>query len=795
MMSIGRSGEFNPELIQQLQSKLPPYLQERWNRKVFQLRRNKDRESRLTDFIQFVSDETLILSDPLFSRGAIGELNKPSDSNSKSKFSSYSTVLKERMCICCKKPWHDLEKCYKYTSMELGGRRKFIYQNRLCFCCLKSTSSQHVAKTCSNKRSCDVCKQDHPTSLHDYARTNAPIDQVTSCSTNISENSSLCIVAVRIHHDANPDRSIETLALLDNGSQGTFVCENILNHLDAPSVQTSLEIQTVTGRVTEKSTMVKGLRIQSANEDLMPPIILPKVFSRTTLPSDVSDVPTISKLKKWKYLKDLEGKLPDVSKHKNIGILIGSNCPKALQPLEIIHSRGEGPFAFRTRLGWCVTGQMDFNQTKSSCNRIQVIRNDTTNHFFQVKEAIKDLSLKDMIIKSQSLDFHETSYGAPTSLEDKKFLNIMEGAYVKDYHYYLPLPLRNKEKLIPNNRQQSIQRAMWLKQRLLKNDKMYEDYKRFMDKIIEKGYAKAANEDTTMHKTWYIPHHGVYHPRKPEKIRVVFDCTAKFKGYCLNEELIQGPDLTNQLVGVLLRFREEPVAVMADIEAMFHQVRVPEEFHDNLRFVWWPNGNLSGRLVDYQMCVHLFGATSSPSCANFALHKAADDNKSTYGEEAAKILHGNFYVDDMLKSFSSTTKAISTATKVIGMCKAGGFRLTQFVSNDRKFLSTIPEEERAKSLKDFDMSTNPLPTERALGMKWSPENDFFTFQITMKEKPLTRRGVLSSISTIYDPLGFASPYLLEGKKLLSRRYLKVPSVSSISSISSAVSSTSTSTSI
>ena len=182
---------------------------------------------------------------------------------------------------------------------------------------------------------------------------------------------------------------------------------------------------------------------------------------------------------------------------------------------------------------------MDFNQTKLSCNRIQVIRNDITNHFFQVKEAIKDLSLKDMIIKSQSLDFHETSYGAPTSLEDKKFLNIMEGAYMKDYHYYLPLPLRNKEKLIPNNRQQSIQRAMWLKQRLLKNDKMYEDYKRFMDTIIEKGYAKAANEDTTMHKTWYIPHHGVYHPRKPEKIRVVFDCTAKFKGYCLNEELIQ----------------------------------------------------------------------------------------------------------------------------------------------------------------------------------------------------------------------------------------------------------------
>ena len=75
-----------------------------------------------------------------------------------------------------------------------------------------------------------------------------------------------------------------------------------------------------------------------------------------------------------------------------------------------------------------------------------------------------------------------------------------------------------------------------------------------------------------MGKTWFIPHHGVYHPHKPGKIRVVFDCSAKYKGKSLNDLLLKGPDLTNSLLGVLTRFRQEHVEVMVDIEAMFHQV-------------------------------------------------------------------------------------------------------------------------------------------------------------------------------------------------------------------------------
>ena len=133
-----------------------------------------------------------------------------------------------------------------------------------------------------------------------------------------------------------------------------------------------------------------------------------------------------------------------------------------------------------------------------------------------------------------------------------------------------------------------------------------------MEDLLEKGYATSAPPVSTPGKTWYLPHHAVVHPAKPGKVRVVFDCSAKYRGLSLNDQLLQGPDLTNPLVGVLTRFRQEPIAIMSDIEAMFHQVRVRSDDCDALRFLWWQKGDLNSRPQEYKMRVHLFGGVSSP---------------------------------------------------------------------------------------------------------------------------------------------------------------------------------------
>ena len=187
-----------------------------------------------------------------------------------------------------------------------------------------------------------------------------------------------------------------------------------------------------------------------------------------------------------------------------------------------------------------------------------------------------------------------------------------------------------------------------------------------------------------------------HHPKKRDKIRAVSDCSASFKGASLNDQLIQGPDLTNSLAGVLTRFREDPVAFMADVEAMFHQVRVPPDQCNFLRFLWWLNGDLNAPLQEYRMVVHLFGAVSSPSIANFAIKKTACDGEEEFGPLVANTLQNNFYVDDCLRSVNKEDTAINLIESLRQACQRGGFHLTKFTCNHRAVLEHIPEQERSK---------------------------------------------------------------------------------------------------
>ena len=111
----------------------------------------------------------------------------------------------------------------------------------------------------------------------------------------------------------------------------------------------------------------------------------------------------------------------------------------------------------------------------------------------------------------------------------------------------------------------------------------------------------------------------------------------------------QGPVLTNSLVAVLLRFRQEPVAFMADIQDMVIQVYVSEDDRDALRFLWWKDDDPTQPLLTYRMTTHLFGGVWSPSCASPALKKCAQDNVSDFHPSTISTVDTNFYVDDCLK--------------------------------------------------------------------------------------------------------------------------------------------------
>ena len=213
---------------------------------------------------------------------------------------------------------------------------------------------------------------------------------------------------------------------------------------------------------------------------------------------------------------------------------------------------------------------------------------------------------------------------------------------------------------------------------------------------------------------WFLPHHAVWHPRKPQEPRVLFKCASVSGGTSLNEQLLRGLENTSTLKGVILRFRVEDIAVTADIKRMFHKVCVVPEDHGVLCYLWWPSGDLSKEPKTYQMLIHIFGARSSPSVAGYALRKTDDDNKKDFSREPVHAVFRDFYADDLLKSFAHSERAITVSKELQELLPKGGFELTKWNSNSRKVLSAFPVEERAPQVKNLDLNSQSSPTDRAL---------------------------------------------------------------------------------
>lgn len=188
---------------------------------------------------------------------------------------------------------------------------------------------------------------------------------------------------------------------------------------------------------------------------------------------------------------------------------------------------------------------------------------------------------------------------------------------------------------------------------------------------------------------------------------------------------------------------------------MFHQARVADEHTDFLRFLRWPEGYINQERVEYRMSVHLFGAVSSPSCACYALRKTAEDSRHRFPAEAINTVTHNFYVDDLLKSLPMEEETVLMVKNLMAICKEEEFQLTKWTSNSREVLHAISEEHRSKNVHELDLDRDKLPL--ACSGVW---------RLAIKEQLPTRRGILSVVSSVYDPLGFLAPLTFVAKIML-----------------------------
>ena len=198
---------------------------------------------------------------------------------------------------------------------------------------------------------------------------------------------------------------------MDGCSQGTFILERLSKRFGIKGRRTSITMKTVNGEVTDNSSVISGLKVASSRNSSKDWPELPGTYTKKYLPIGKEDIATPSKLKQWGHLERVLDKINE-DDNISVGLLIGANCTKALELIDVIPSKNGGPYAIKTRLGWCIVGTVIGTRSRQGmhCNRIAVKQADTKDmrkHYFQTKTSVKENDVRDMLTRLYNLEFIE----------------------------------------------------------------------------------------------------------------------------------------------------------------------------------------------------------------------------------------------------------------------------------------------------------------------------------------------------------------------------------------------------
>ncbi|XP_055614748.1 uncharacterized protein LOC129761071 [Toxorhynchites rutilus septentrionalis] len=359
------------------------------------------------------------------------------------------------------------------------------------------------------------------------------------------------------------------------------------------------------------------------------------------------------------------------------------------------------------------------------------------------------------------------------SSDDERALNMMRSlTTLEEDRYRTGMPWKYDDVRMPNSKSMAMKRLLCLERRMAREPELAKALRHKMNDYVEKGYARKLTLEELEQprdRIWYLPVFPVFNPNKPGKLRIVWDAAAEVNGVSLNAFLLKGPDQLTELPSVLYKFREHLVAIGGDIREMFHQVQMIEDDQHCLRFLWRTEDAQDEPDV-YVLAGMSFGATCSPSCAQFVMNEKAERFRSQF-PAAVDVIQKAHYVDDMLTSVETEDDAIELAQQVKQIHSHAGFEMRNWVSNSRKVLKAMGEEQVSE--KSMDIASE-MANEKVLGMWWSTSSDTFTYKmftqrnekILLEGKRPTKRELLRTMMSIYDPLGMIAHYLMFVKVLL-----------------------------
>ena len=305
----------------------------------------------------------------------------------------------------------------------------------------------------------------------------------------------------------------------------------------------------------------------------------------------------------------------------------------------------------------------------------------------------------------------------------------------------------------------ALHRFHLLEKRFQKNPQLKINYCQFLDEYKELKHLSLIKNKDIVAPGFYLPHHAVMkEDSTTTKIRVVYDGSAKTSsGVSLNEALMVGPTIQDELCTLLMRFRSHRYALTADIEKMYRQVLVHPDDASYQKILFRKNPDES--VKEYTLDTVTYGTSSASFLAIRALHQLADDEGDQH-PLAALVLKRDFYVDDLLTGANTIQEAAFLRDELIALLRKGGFPLRKWTSNDP---ALVPENSANPSSCHMPLDSNP--TIKTLGIHWNSKQDsiFYKVDLSKFSKSVTKRSILSQVAKLFDPLGLLGPVIVKAK--------------------------------
>ncbi len=319
---------------------------------------------------------------------------------------------------------------------------------------------------------------------------------------------------------------------------------------------------------------------------------------------------------------------------------------------------------------------------------------------------------------------------------------------------------------------------------LQRKGKQYTDL--YSSQIVDMIDRKAAREVTEAElqnyhgQKYFLTHLAIEKPdSKTTPFRIVFNSSARYKGYSLNDCLLKGPSLLNALFGVLQRYRLHPYAYVGDLSKMFHSINIPYEDQMMHLFLWRFNPDEDPKV--FAMTALNMGDRPASTIAQICLKKAAEDAVQQYPEASVAIIE-NSYMDDILGSSPTASERDRTTCEISHILQKKGFHIKEWLLN-----SNHDERDDAGVSIDIDIKivqedNELLKTENVLGMKWNMGKDTLSFKVVLPyinidTITVTLRNIVKVVKRIFDPLGLLSPFIVKCKIVLRMIYATEPKLS------------------